>query len=120
MKKLVICVLILCSFITIQADDRYYFEIRGSQENVDKLYTIKKEFLQDFKEWAKGMDKEDYEEILKDHLLDYESAYYQDHTLIIVVDSPSNKVLKGEIKTNYCEENVKVKSLLFEWFSKGH
>lgn len=118
MKKFVVSVLILCSFITIQADDRYYVEIHGSQQNVEQLYTIKKEFLENFREWAKGVDEEDYDQVLKDHLSIYDNASYHDHTLIIIVDDPVDKVVKGEIKINYCEENVKVKSLLFEWFSK--
>lgn len=96
-------------------NQKYKIIANSNQESdIQEMYDIKNNLLEDYKEWVKGVDNKD--QVLADHQKDYQASFKQG-IYKIVIGKGKGKTLEGELKVNYCEstKDIKTKSLLFDW-----
>lgn len=120
MKKVVVVLLIMMNIVSVTAstNEPKYKIIANSNKTVDieKMYEIKDNLIQDYKKWAKGVD--DVDQALADHQKKYQAKYYNGEYLIIL-GKGKGKELTGTLKTSYCvsSKEIKKKSFLVELFT---
>ncbi|MEG0275870.1 MAG: hypothetical protein RR630_02475 [Coprobacillus sp.] len=86
----------------------------NSESDIKEMYEVKKDLLESYKEWVKGVDDKD--QVLADHQTDFDATYKQNEYKVILGQG-KGKSLSGEMKVNYCEstKDIETKSFLFDW-----
>ena len=118
MKKIIFVILAGMLCVSVQAkshEPKYKIIANSNQESdIQEMYDIKNNLLEDYKEWVKGVDNKD--QVLADHQKDYQASFKQG-IYKIVIGKGKGKTLEGELKVNYCEstKDIKTTSLLFDW-----
>lgn len=118
MKKIVCFILVgmlLCKVQAKSQEPRYQIIAATNQkEDIKEIYHIKKELLEDYKVWVKGVDNK--HQVLADHIEEYDALYDQG-VYKIVVGKGKGKSIEGELKVNYCEntKDIQTKSFFFSW-----
>lgn len=119
MKK-IMCVFLIIGMLGIsvhaKSQEPQYRIIANSNQDADikEMYNVKKDLLENYKEWVKGVDDKD--QVLADHQSDFDATYKQGEYKIIL-GKGKGKTLSGEMKVNYCEstKDIETKSFLFDW-----
>ncbi|MEG0365350.1 MAG: hypothetical protein RR585_00845 [Coprobacillus sp.] len=119
MKKIIGVFLIIGMLgfsVHAKSQEPKYKIIANSNQEVDikEMYKIKKDLLECYKDWVKGVDDKD--QVLADHQSDFDATYKQGEYKI-VLGKGRGKSLSGEMKVNYCEttKDIETKSFLFDW-----
>ena len=114
MKKIIVIALILMNVVSVNASSnipKYKIVANSnSEKDIKKMYKIKNDLINDYRNWAKGVD--DIDQVLADHQNDYDASYYN-------LGKGKGKTLTGELKVSYCtsSKEIKKKSFFAELFS---
>ena len=120
MKKILILLIILMNFITVNAQTyipQYKITASSNKQNdIDEMYQIKNDLILDYKKWVKGVD--DVNQVLKDHEETY-NAQYKEGVYTIVLGDGKGKSISGKLQVSYCSssKDIKKKSWLGSLFS---
>ncbi len=118
MKKIIVIALILMNVVSVNASSnipKYKIVANSnSEKDIKKMYKIKNDLINDYRNWAKGVD--DIDQVLADHQKAYDASYYNGEYKIILGEG---KTLTGELKVSYCtsSKEIKKKSFFAELFS---
>lgn len=86
----------------------------NESSDIALMYEYKNKIIEDYSKMILGM-KED--EIISDLLLLYPEMSYENHCLTYVIGDGKGKQISGELKSNYCDVEVKPKSFFEELFN---
>ena len=120
MKKIIVIALILMNVVSVNASSnipKYKIVANSnSEKDIKKMYKIKNDLINDYRNWAKGVD--DIDQVLADHQNNYDASYYNGEYKIIL-GKGKGKTLTGELKVSYCTSSKerKKKSFFAELFS---
>lgn len=110
MKKVIIIVILLMNIVNVEASYHTptYSIIANSnsQEDVEQLYKIKNELLNDYSIWVKGVD--DIYTVLIDHQYVYD-AIYKNGNYEIILGKGTGKKITGTLEINYCSTTTDIK-----------
>lgn len=84
----------------------------NNKEDIEIMYQYKNEIIKHYQDMITGMDEED---VLKDMVIIYPNMYYENHQLYLIIGEGQGKTIKGELKKDYCEVEIKPKSIFEEW-----
>ena len=117
MKKVIISAIIILNGISFNTSSKLpTYKIianSNSQEDIDQMYNIKNQLLQDYPIWVKGID--DTYQALEDHKEKYH-ATFSNGEFTIKLGEGKGKELTGRLQVSYCasSKDIKKKSWLQE------
>ena len=120
MKKVMIILLVLMNFVSVDAASncpKYKIIANSNHEkDIKAMYELKDNLISDYRKWIKGVD--DIDQVLSDHQRDYHAKYYNGEYLV-VLGKGQGKSLEGKLQASYCtsSKEIKKKSLLKSFFS---
>ena len=86
MKKIIVIALILMNVVSVNASSnipKYKIVANSnSEKDIKKMYKIKNDLINDYRNWAKGVD--DIDQVLADHQNAYDASYYNGEYKIIL------------------------------------
>ena len=120
MKKIIIILLILMNFVSVDASSncpKYKIIANSNSEgDIREMYAVKDDLISDYRKWIKSVD--DIDQVLGDHQSDYHAKYYNGEYRV-VLGKGQGKSLEGKLQASYCmsSKEIKKKSLLKSFFS---
>lgn len=85
----------------------------NSKEDIVIMYEYKNEIIENYAKMMIGLEEKT---VIEDLLLMYPEMTYEKNQLIYVIGDGNGKQIKGELKSNYCDVEVKPKSFIAEMF----
>lgn len=117
MKKFIIALVIAMNVVTIDAGRKtptYRIIANSNQEkDIEEMYTIKNQLLEDFPDWVKGVDDE--YQALADHTTNYQATFYNGEYLI-TLGKGKGKEITGRLQVSYCSSAKEIKKK--SWFEE--
>ena len=118
MKKFIISAIVIMNGITYNTNSKlptYKIIANSNSENdIDQMYNIKNQLLEDYPLWVKGVD--DTYQALEDHAQKYD-ATFSNGEFIIKLGKGNGKELTGRLQVSYCasSKDIKKKSWIQEF-----
>lgn len=115
-KKIYMSFLIGLSLFSTSVDNVNFKIISNSnsKEDLQIMYEYKNEIIENYAKMIIGIDKQ---QVIEDLILMYPDITYNNNELCLVIGEGMGKSIKGELKDNYCNVDVKPKSWLVELFN---
>ncbi len=85
----------------------------NSKEDISEMYQYKNEIIQSYQSMIEGVSEK---EVIEDLMILYPQMSYSDEQLTFIIGEGKGKSIKGELKKDYCNVDIKPKSFIQSLF----